>query len=751
MKISLKFKFFLSVLVAILLSIGISSYIYYKNFYDEYLKNSYNITQNDLDIVKANIFHHSDQIKQLIKQIANYEELQDGLNFISSYQDKKQYDKNIFDKRKLELLEKLALQVQSMTNYSFGVFDKNGELVLFDRLRHNKKLKGIVTFENQKPYLYDPKSNKTIKVPSYKAIKDDKLNQLMMFLEKQGFAIKFVKKIYFNSKHVGYLRIKQTFTKDNINLLLKATKHKFSFIAGNSVLGTLYDIDKDLIKKKAIAFKQKQNNYNEMIENKKYFIHSNYIELREKRLYLVASHEKKYFNDKIKALTKQFLFIVIISILIAFIFSSIFLKINVINPLDKLMDGIRRLKNKDYSSIKLQSNDELKEIANEYNILTKSLKQSFAEIEESREFLEKLIDNVPIRIFWKDKNSIYLWANNLFLSDVGLDSVNELIGKSDFDLPWNKEYAKKYVKDDSEVIKSGIPKLHFEEMQVDSMGMKKHLITSKVPLKDKKRNIIGVLGTYEDVTEKRNIENELKTKEKLLYEQTKLASMGEMIGNIAHQWRQPLSIISTGATGMMMQKKIDKLDDKFLYEVCETINTNAQYLSRTIDDFKNFIKGNTKKEIFVLEEIINSFINLVDGSIKNHNINIILDLQKDLKINGVSNQLIQCFINIFNNAKDAMLNCEKEKYFFIKTYIQNEKVVISLRDSGGGIPQKIISRVFEPYFTTKYKSQGTGLGLHMTYNLIVDGMDGNIEVKNVDYTYKNIEHKGAEFIITLPL
>lgn len=750
MKISLKFKFFLSVLVAILLSIGISSYIYYKNFYEEYLKNSYNITQNDLDIVKTNIFHRSDQIKQLIQQMINYKELQKGLDFISHNQDKRQYDKKLFDNQKLELLEKLVLQIQSMTNYSFGVFDKNGELVLFDRLRHGKKLKGIVTFDNTKPYLYNPEINKTIKVPSYRDIKEDKIDELIIFLDKKGFAIKFVKKVYFNSVHVGYLRIKQTFTKDNINLLLKATKHNFSFVAGDNTLGNLSNIDKNLIIKKATSFNKEQN-YNNIFKSNKYFINSKYIQLREKKLYLVASHEKKYFNNKIKALTNQFLFIVIISILIAFIFSSIFLKINVINPLDKLMDGIRRLKNKDYSCIKLQSNDELKEIANEYNILTKSLKESFAEIEESREFLEKLIDNVPIRIFWKDKNSIYLWANNLFLNDIGLNSVNELIGKSDFDLPWNKKYARAYVEDDKKIIKSGIGKLHFEKTLVDSKGIKRYLITSKVPLKDKEENIIGVLGTYEDITEKRNIENELKTKEKLLYEQTKLASMGEMIGNIAHQWRQPLSIISTGATGMLMQKKVNKLEDEFFYEVCETINSNAQYLSHTIDDFKNFIKGNTKKEIFILEDIIEVFINLVDGSIKNHNIDIVLNLQKDIKINGVSNQLIQCLINIFNNAKDAMLDYEKEKYFFIKTYIKDKKVVIVLRDNGGGIPQKIISRIFEPYFTTKYKSQGTGLGLHMTYNLIVDGMNGNIEVKNVEYTYKNITYKGAEFIITLAL
>ena len=247
--------------------------------------------------------------------------------------------------------------------------------------------------------------------------------------------------------------------------------------------------------------------------------------------------------------------------------------------------------------------------------------------------------------------------------------------------------------------------------------------------------------------------NEVQKNQKIqeqLYKSEKMASMGEMIGNIAHQWRQPLSVISTSSSGIVLQKEHGILTDDLLIESCNAITNNTKYLSKTIDDFKDYIKGDKIKKQFNLKILIDSFLNLVNGSIKCNSINIVLDLQENIKINGYDNELIQCFMNIFNNSKDA-LNEVENKYIFIFTSIENDKVLIKIRDNAGGIDSDIVSKVFEPYFTTKHKSQGTGLGLHMTYNLIVDGMNGTIEVINKDYEYNEIEYTGAEFVITLPL
>ncbi len=256
---------------------------------------------------------------------------------------------------------------------------------------------------------------------------------------------------------------------------------------------------------------------------------------------------------------------------------------------------------------------------------------------------------------------------------------------------------------------------------------------------------------YKESLKKHISEN--KKKDKLLSEQTKLASMGDMIGNIAHQWRQPLTAISIASSGIVMQKKFGIFDETKLIDICNTINDNAQYLSTTIDDFKNFIKGNRKKEKFNLKENIDSFLNLINSSVVSNEITVVLELEKDIEIDSYANELIQCYINIYNNSKDAFVDekIKNKKLFIITVLKENDKVVIKFRDNAGGISKDVISNIFKPYFTTKHQSQGTGLGLHMTHNLIADGMDGTLEAYNVNYIYESNKYRGAEFKITLPL
>ncbi|MDC0933852.1 ABC transporter substrate-binding protein, partial [Arcobacteraceae bacterium] len=246
--------------------------------------------------------------------------------------------------------------------------------------------------------------------------------------------------------------------------------------------------------------------------------------------------------------------------------------------------------------------------------------------------------------------------------------------------------------------------------------------------------------------------NENRKKDKILDAQSKMVSMGEMIGNIAHQWRQPLSVISTGVTGMQVQKEYGLLDDEQFNKTCETINENAQYLSKTIDDFKNFIQGDREKRYFNLFNSLNRFIHLVEGSIKEHDIKIIIDIDKKLEINSYENELSQCLINIFNNAKDALKENEiTNKFIFISAYKQDDYLILNIQDNALGIKQEIIEKIFEPYFTTKHKFQGTGLGLNMTYKLIVEGMKGTITVQNNTFLHNNISYTGALFQIKLPI
>jgi signal transduction histidine kinase len=256
------------------------------------------------------------------------------------------------------------------------------------------------------------------------------------------------------------------------------------------------------------------------------------------------------------------------------------------------------------------------------------------------------------------------------------------------------------------------------------------------------------------IKQKRLLQEEIeknKQKDALLAEQAKMVALGEMIGNIAHQWRQPLSMISTASTGVLMYKDMGKLNDDFLEKEMTRINDNAQYLSKTIDDFRDFMKDDTQKVSFNLNEELEKCLQIEEGVIKQNSLKVIKNIDKNIVMYGLPHGLSQALINIINNAKDAMLNLKSDKYLFIDTILDDKQIRIMLKDNGGGIPKDIIHKVFEPYFTTKHQSNGTGLGLHMTYQIITEHMKGSITVNNETYSYDGVEYTGACFTICLPL
>ena len=348
-----------------------------------------------------------------------------------------------------------------------------------------------------------------------------------------------------------------------------------------------------------------------------------------------------------------------------------------------------------------------------------------------------------------DKNEYIKYVNDAFTKSTGY-TANDVLGKKTNILKSGQK-SKEFYYDLKKTIHSG-KKWSGEFINKNKKGDLIYEKASITPVFNEKGKIIEFIAIKLDITKETIIQQQLKEQEQLLIDQSKLAAMGEMIANIAHQWRQPLSVISTGVTGMQLQKEYGILSDDDFNKTCKFIDKNVQYLSNTIDDFRNFIKGDKNKAVFELKNQIDSVLHLVEGSTKTHNINIVLDLQKDIKINGYENELIQCFMNIYNNAKDALKqNNIEEKYIFIKAYIKDEYLEISIKDNAKGIPTDVLPKIFEQYFTTKHKSIGTGLGLSMTYNIIVERMDGTIHAINEEYVYKNKKYLGANFIIKLPL
>lgn len=228
--------------------------------------------------------------------------------------------------------------------------------------------------------------------------------------------------------------------------------------------------------------------------------------------------------------------------------------------------------------------------------------------------------------------------------------------------------------------------------------------------------------------------------EQILLQQSKLASMGEMIGNIAHQWRQPLSQIIAIFMNMKVTYDFDKFTPIYLNQKIEEVDKLTQYMSQTIDDFQNFFNPYSKKEVFSVEKACRDALFIVESSLKHNRIKVEFDILDELKISGHKNEYSQVVLNIINNAKNILLE-KKIKNPLINIEIKegNNFAIVKIADNGGGIPEKIFEKIFEPYFTTRHKTQGTGIGLYMSKNIIEKNMQGYLHAKNI--------HDGACFTI----
>ena len=276
-------------------------------------------------------------------------------------------------------------------------------------------------------------------------------------------------------------------------------------------------------------------------------------------------------------------------------------------------------------------------------------------------------------------------------------------------------------------------------------------ITTISIIKDSHNHITSYVGVCEDITQKVKDDKIIKEKEILLLQQSKMAAMGEMLGNIAHQWKQPLSVISVSSSGLKLQHNMNMLTDKRLLEFVDGISNATQYLSTTIDDFSNFFRPNKEKTICSTTHLIDKTFSMIAAQFKDIKIDIIKDIE-EIEFHAYKNELIQVLINIFNNAKDQLVKENIEKNLILINIFKHENQLhIKIKDNANGVDENIIHKIFEPYFTTKDKSVGTGIGLYMSQEIISKHMKGELLVKNDNFIYENKTYRGAEFNIILNL
>jgi signal transduction histidine kinase len=232
--------------------------------------------------------------------------------------------------------------------------------------------------------------------------------------------------------------------------------------------------------------------------------------------------------------------------------------------------------------------------------------------------------------------------------------------------------------------------------------------------------------------------SDMKDKEKMLLHQSKMAQMGEMLSMIAHQWRQPLSAISATSGSINLKARFNDIDKDSIVQLTDNITKYSKHLSATINDFRDFFKENKEQKKISFSALVNSTLAIIETSIKNKNIDIVVNKIEDSTVYTYENELKQVILNLLKNAEDVLLD-KKVANPIIEIDINKDS--ISIKDNGGGISKDIINKVFEPYFSTKTKKDGTGLGLYMSKTIIEEHCGGKLMVSNVQ--------DGAKFTIKL--
>ena len=238
---------------------------------------------------------------------------------------------------------------------------------------------------------------------------------------------------------------------------------------------------------------------------------------------------------------------------------------------------------------------------------------------------------------------------------------------------------------------------------------------------------------------------ELKEKDKFILLQSRYAAMGEMISMIAHQWRQPITTVTMIANNILADVGLEnEIDLNTLENYSRDVLKQTAHLSKTIDDFRDFFKDDSKSEEILSSEIMDEVINIIGSSLKNNNIELEINTKVDFSMNIKKGELIQTLINLINNSKDVLVQHKIENPQIVITTIKDHRFnKILIADNGIGISKDIMARIFEPYFTTKQNQNGTGLGLYISKVIVEDHLMGKLEVENND---KN----GATFIISIP-
>jgi len=343
---------------------------------------------------------------------------------------------------------------------------------------------------------------------------------------------------------------------------------------------------------------------------------------------------------------------------------------------------------------------------------------------------------MPANVMIKDITHKIVYANKRASK---FFKQEDMIGKSSEDLL--PSYLVDTVNEiDNKILKNGT---HEELLELEDDNAKR-LIYRNLGFKMVDANDVVKIGIVSiDITGEYQLKEDLYEQEELMIAQSRHAAMGEMISMIAHQWRQPISVIAMDANNILADIELEMIEEKSLRVSSKDIIKQTQELSKTIDDFRNFFKPEKNAQEITVKELINDALGVIGKSLYNNQIEIVLEIDEDKKVTTYTRELMQVFINIIKNAKEALLENKIEaKKIIICTCEDGENFKFRICDNAGGVRVENIEKIFNPYFTTKGAKNGTGLGLYMSKTIVEKHLQGSLTVDNDD--------DGACFEITIP-
>ena len=350
---------------------------------------------------------------------------------------------------------------------------------------------------------------------------------------------------------------------------------------------------------------------------------------------------------------------------------------------------------------------------------------------------QKAIENSNI-VSKTDINGIITFVNDEFVKLFEY-SKEELLGKN-HNIIRHPDTPKENFKTLWETILN--KKVHKATVKnLSKSGKTIYLNTTIIPILDENEDIFEFIAIRYDITNEIMLQKEVEEKQKIIFLQSRMASLGQMLANVAHQWRQPLTELNL--TFFNLKKSFETKNQKEFDKFYDSSKNLILGMSNTIENFTNFFTPQKEKEKFLLNLSINEALKILNRVLQEENINIKFDILKNLEVFGIKNELTQVLLNLINNSKDAFIQKSiKQKDITIKTYLKDDFIYLEYLDNAQGVDKELFDRIFEPYFTTKHQSSGTGLGLFICKIIIENSFEGQILHENTK--------DGLKFTIKFP-